>query len=526
MMMSIMIRLRVGIGLAGKGAPDVARLVLVGNVFDRRVCSGAQDNHADDEDKQVQGAESNVLGRRVPAALLDELEPEEGRPVEGEARDEERRDETKQGVEEGDGLSNDPSKDGAGRDEADPDGPAACILDETDGRVGEHTVHDVATDDGAVDGTRDEDDWKSNTKGNARDGVASRKQGRRLDALANKGVDESTRDGVDEDFNQTKGPDGLDVVLGGVHLRHEGELAHGKRVGKDDVGGSKEGLVEGGSGLGPGGPVDGAEATGLVVRLDASRNNGDHDGGNDADKVDVSQKGKVVERGGQRKDQEDDEGNDAPDKRARLEIARDVDKGNGSREGVGSNEQNQEEGKHDTSQFASKGAPDEGHGIRVVVDVGVAHLDLADHVRRVNGHETKANTEEDTGNHAEGSKGAGDTEGAQGNGLDNQADGQLLPAQTVELFRALLDRGRLVDGHHELGVALAAVGGEVVKAVLGGRGVLGAGRVGVVRYLLHGGRGLGGGLRVERNAIYSLWSRAVCGRRWRRRRKRGGAGVV
>jgi hypothetical protein len=42
---------------------------------------------------------------------------------------------------------------------------------------------------------------------------------------------------VDEDFNKTQGPDRLDIVGRGVHLRHEAELAHGERVGEDDVGG-------------------------------------------------------------------------------------------------------------------------------------------------------------------------------------------------------------------------------------------------------------------------------------------------
>ena len=130
------------------------------NVLDGSICASTQNDNSDEEHSAVQQGQSNVLLGGEAAAFPNELEPEQGREVESEAGDEEGGDQTEQGVEEGNSLRNNPADDGDNRDKADPDSPATDALDIADWRVGECTVHDVATDNSAVDTSRNEDEPK------------------------------------------------------------------------------------------------------------------------------------------------------------------------------------------------------------------------------------------------------------------------------------------------------------------------------------------------------------------------------
>ena len=421
-------KLCVRLSRAREGTSYSTGVVLCDDILDGRVGTGTKNNQSNDEDDGVEDAQGNVLGVCIPLALLDELEPEERRPVECESGDEKGGDKTEEGVEEGNGLGDDPSDDGDNGDESDPDTPALDVLDEADGRGGENAVHDVAADDGAVDGSGDEDDGERDTEGDAGDGVSGREKSRRLDLLADESVDESTGHGVDEDLNQTEGPDGLDVVLGGVHLRHERELADGEGVGEDDVGGRQESFVERSSGLRPRGPVDCAQSARGIVRLDTSCDDGEQDGGDDTNKVDVAQESEVVERGWQSKNQQDDHGYYTPYERACGVVSDDVDKGDCSGKRVRSNQQDEEEREHDTSEFLSEFTPDDFDGIRVVVDMRVAHLDLTDNVGCVDCDESKTDAHDDTRNHSEGCERARNTQRTKRNSFDNQADCELFPA--------------------------------------------------------------------------------------------------
>ncbi|KXT16833.1 hypothetical protein AC579_6798 [Pseudocercospora musae] len=168
---------------------------------------------------------------------MERLEPEKSGEVESEAGDEERGDQTEEGVEEWNGLCNDPANNGDDGDERNPDDPSLLAVDILDRGVLEDTVHDIAPNDCAVDASRDENDWQSDSEGDSRDGEAGTEQSWRLHRLSDKGVDQGTSQGVDEDLDQAQSPDGLDIILWRVHFRHEGELADGEGVCENDVGG-------------------------------------------------------------------------------------------------------------------------------------------------------------------------------------------------------------------------------------------------------------------------------------------------
>ena len=188
---------------AGKGTSYSTGVVLSDDVLDRRVCTRAKHNKSNNKHDGVQDAERDVLRVRIPLALLDELEPEKCGPVECESGDEQRGDETEKCVEEGNGLSDDPSNYRDEGDESNPDAPTLRILDISDSRGRENTVHDVAADYCTVNGTGDEDDGERDAEGDAGDSVTSGKKSRGLDLLADESIDESTSHGVDENLNQT-----------------------------------------------------------------------------------------------------------------------------------------------------------------------------------------------------------------------------------------------------------------------------------------------------------------------------------
>ena len=280
---------------ASERTPHITRRILVDDILHTRIRAASQHQNSNQEDDRIEHAQARVLQPIIPLALLYQLEPEKRGEVEREARDEERGDETEECVEEWNSLCNDPSEDCDDGDQADPYGPAFLALYETDGVVGERAVHEVASHDCAVDRARDEDDGKCNAECNPAHGIACGQKSWRLDILSDESVDEPTGHGVDEDFDETKCPDGFDVVLWRVHLGHEAELADGEGVGKDDVGGGQERFVESGLCGWPCGPVDAAQAAGSVVCLHAGCDNGDDNGCDDGYEIDVAQDSKLGE---------------------------------------------------------------------------------------------------------------------------------------------------------------------------------------------------------------------------------------
>lgn len=249
------------------------------NVNSTGICTRHQHNKTNNHGKTAQDQVDKVFPLKH-AALFEEHEPEDGGEVVGEAGDEERgRDGEKVG-EEGNGLGNDPSDNGKDGEHAGPDNVRPRSVDVSDDGVLEGAGEDEASDDGAVDGSRDEDDGQANTESNLGDQRTSREQSRGLDIRSNKGIDDCTGDGVNSNLDESKSPDGLLVVLGGVHLVHEGELADGKAVGKDNVGNGNEGIDKGQILLGPGRPGHCRQST-IVGSLDTGSNHGDTDGNDD-----------------------------------------------------------------------------------------------------------------------------------------------------------------------------------------------------------------------------------------------------
>jgi hypothetical protein len=140
---------------------------------------------------------------------------------------------------------------------------------------------------------------------------------------------------------------------------------------------------------------------------------------------------------------------------------------------VRSDQEDEEQCEHDTSQLVAEASPDELDGIGVVLNVRVLQLDLANNVGSVDGNKTDANTENDTSDHSDGCESAGHTERAERDGLDDQEGGELHPSQAVVLLLALVDGGGaleiaiifLLGG--EAGAGLAAFLGQGGGVVLG-----------------------------------------------------------
>jgi len=277
---------------------------------------------------------------------------------------------------------------------------------------------------------------------------------------------------VDEDFDQTKRPDRLDIVGRGVHLRHEAELAHGERVGEDDVGGGQEGRLESHVRRRPCRPGDRRHATSRVGGNNSGCDDGDTNGDNDGHKIDVSEDSEFGEAGRHGEREEDDGGDRGPDKSADRRVVHNTDEGDGACQGVRTDQQDEEQREHDTGQLVTEASPDELDGIGVVLNVRVLQLDLANNVGRVDGDETDANTEDDTSDHSDGGESAGHTERAERDGLDDQEGCELHPSQTVVLLLALVDGG----GALEI-AAIFLLGGE---AGAGLATFLGQGGAGVV----------------------------------------------
>lgn len=95
-------------------------------------------------------------------------------------------------------------------------------------------------------------------------------------------------------------------------------------------------------------------------------------------------------------------------------------------------------GEHEADNLVTGAAPEECADISVVGDLGELDLDLADDVAGVNGDETETDAGDDTSNHTEGGEAAGETQTAEGDGLDDEDDCEALPSETVEMSGALL----------------------------------------------------------------------------------------
>lgn len=422
------------------------------NINDCRVGTAHQGDETNEE--------AGCICNRLEQVLLGEhrtlsnvLEPKNGGEVEGEARNEERGADGQQVVEERNGLGNDPCNDGHNCDQSKPRNPTHPGVDKADGGILENTAMDVTCDTGSVDRSRDEDDRQRQTESNLGHEAAGRQQSWRLDIGTNKGVDQGSSQGVNEDFDQTQGPDGLDIVLGRVHLVHEGELADGETVSEDDVGNSDKRFVECEVILGPCRPVDGCKTAGGVGALHTSCNHRDQNCYNDGNKVDVSQDGDFGERRGNSQEEQDNGRHDTEYNRA-CSVVSDVLESDRAGQGVRADKEDELQTEHGTDQFVSKAAGHESSGICVVLDLGELDLDLANNVTRVDGDESQANCHNDTSNHTQGGKGSRDTQTSEGDGFDNKDDGQTSPAETVEVGMSLgLDLADLTDGLLARGVS-------------------------------------------------------------------------
>lgn len=398
------------------------------NICDTGIGTATKDDDTNHENESVDCNQWEVL-LLVPLALLEELEPHPCREVEGETGDEQAGADGEQVREEGNGLRNDPGENGDDSNEREPSDPTHFGVDEADDTVLVVAAVDVARQNGRIDGARNKNDGQGQTEGDlAEQGTGGQKCGR-LDGAADKHVDQSAGDGVDEDFNDAEGPNRPDKVLGSVHFVHEGELADGEGVGENDVAESNKSLHECQTLLGPGRPV--GLGNRAVVRLNASSDNGDQNGDDNGREIDVAQNGDLGKGRGDGQQHEDDSRGDSKDDRAGS-VIRNVSKGDGTGQSVGSDQKEQLETEHDTDEFIAEFAHEKLTGIRVVGDVWELELDLTDNIGRVNCDHTNTDTEDDTGNHAEAGKCRGDRERAQGDGLDNQDDSETFPAQPVE----------------------------------------------------------------------------------------------
>lgn len=258
-----------------------------------------------------------------------------------------------------------------------------------------------------------------------------------------------------------------------MHLRHKAELAHGERVGEDDVGGRQEGRLESHVRRRPGGPGNRGHATSGFGGDNTGCDDGDSNGDNNGDEIDVSKDSELGEAGRHGKRKEDDSRDGSPDQCADRGVVHNTDECDGACQGVRTDQQDEEQREHDTSQLVTEASPNELDGIGVVLNVRVLQLDLANNVGGVDGDEADANTEDNTSDHSDGSESAGHTERAERDGLDDQEGGELHPSQAVVLLLALVDSCRaleigvifLLGG--EAGAALGAFLGQGGGVVLG-----------------------------------------------------------
>lgn len=130
---------------------------------------------------------------------------------------------------------------------------------------------------------------------------------------------------------------------------------------------------------------------------------------------------------------EQDGGDEAPDEGALARLVDDADPGDGTRQDVGAGDEDEEEHKHDAREFVAEATPHQADGIGVVLDVRVLQAHLPDQPAGVDGDEADAHGKDDAGHHAQTREGAGHAQGAQRDGLNDEADSQPFPSQLAVL---------------------------------------------------------------------------------------------
>ena len=197
---------------ASERTTDTALCETDEDAVDARIRATDEDGDADDEDEHVQQREADVLDVGVPCAFFDNVEPEESGEGEAKGTAEETGDDAQEGAEEGDGLCDHPRDDDQTGDQAQPDAPALLGVDEADIGGGEEAAHEIFAHHGGVDTSGDEDDGEGDTERYADDFFRTGKQGRAGHVDTDKGVDDRSGQGVDEDFNCPEQVDGFDIV--------------------------------------------------------------------------------------------------------------------------------------------------------------------------------------------------------------------------------------------------------------------------------------------------------------------------
>ncbi|KAH0237669.1 N amino acid transport system protein, partial [Aureobasidium melanogenum] len=278
--------------------PDTAGIVGIDDILDTGVSAASKDSQTDNKAKRVESGQSNVLFKVA---------------------------------EEGDGFGDDPSENDLCDEHKDPDGPTLRGVGVADRRVLEDATNQVAANNCCVDGSRNEDDGKCDTEGNTSDDVAAREKGGTGNVGADESVDESTSDGVDDDLNDTKSPDGLNVIFG-----------------------SKDNALHETAERPPGASVDWIPVAIIDGELCETGRNG--------------QKEQKNSRDGR------------PNKGADSRVIDNANPSDGTGQSVRSREQDQMESEHCTDDFHSDATEHETNGIRIVLDMGVLELDLSDDV--------------------------------------------------------------------------------------------------------------------------------------------------
>lgn len=112
-------------------------------------------------------------------------------------------------------------------------------------------------------------------------------------------------------------------------------------------------------------------------------------------------------------------------------------KSDGAGEGVRANQERQLKREHGTDDFVTPAAKHELTCVGVVRYVRELDLDRTDDVTGVDSHKTETNAKDNTGDHTEGGEGGGERQTAEGDGLDDEDDGETLPAEAVEVGATL-----------------------------------------------------------------------------------------
>ena len=405
------------------------------DIRNRSVRTRTQRDDTNNKRQQAPRAQPEVLLLKG-AASSEEAEPHDGGDPEAEAGHEQRRGEGQQVGEDGDGFGDDPRDDGEDDDEDDPGRPAGDRVDVAQDAVLEHAAVDVAQGDGGVDAAGDEDDGERDAECNLRNQGSCGEERGGSHVLADEGVAQRAGERVDADLDDAAGPDGLHVLVGGVHFVHEAKLADGEAEGEDDVGNGDEGLGEGEVFLGPRAPVDGGHPAGLVAGLDACRDDGDADCDQDGGEVDVAQDGDFREGWRDGEDQQNDSGDGGKGDGAHM-AAIDVDERDTSSQSVGADHHNEFKHQGGAEELVAKAAEQQTTCIGVGRDFRELEFDLADDVAGEDGDSAEADGEQNAGEHAEGCVGLGQGKCAECDCLNDGDNRQTFPTQAVEVSIAV-----------------------------------------------------------------------------------------